>query len=292
MVAVSQERRFKCPLCDKTFHRLEHQTRHIRTHTGEKLHACQFRGCTKRFSRSDELTRHSRIHNNPNLRKIHQASQQDSQNGGLQEGLFMAMMLAPNKNMSRSASASAVRSPIVSPSHSCASHLTVVPSNRHHSHNSHGSWNQFPSISAYAMPRSHSHDEGDHSSHRNTKRLRHNSPNSTSPSSPTFSHDSLSSTPEHTPLATPMYSPRLQPCGGNYNLPAIRDLSLQQTPAITPMEPQLVDGQYCPNNQATSALRPRSEISDIMLRTAGAERILPAPRAPLVAMDDFMAQLT
>jgi hypothetical protein len=51
------------------------------------------------------------------------------------------------------------------------------------------------------------------------------------------------------------------------------------------MKPQLVDERYCPNNQATSAPRPRSAISDIISRIAGAERILPAPRAPLVAMN-------
>ncbi|KAK4130198.1 hypothetical protein BT67DRAFT_391900 [Trichocladium antarcticum] len=322
-------RPYKCTMCEKAFHRLEHQTRHIRTHTGEKPHACSHPACSKRFSRSDELTRHTRIHTNPNSRRGNKGHPQHA--GMMHRMQHDVMAPPPAPKVIRSAPTTALSSPNVSPprysTYNPPPPLTLSPYNRsalgsqsgpdmamlaraagqvardnvpppHHYPPSrqhpyyggalHSARNTLPGLGlglgAYHMSRSHSHDDHDDhygNTYRQTKKSRPNSPMSTAPSSPTFSHNSLSPTPDHTPLATPAHSPRLRPYSG-VELPPFRNLSLQHAPALAPLEPQ-PDGQI-----PTPPPAPRSNgisLSDIMSRPDGATRKLPVPK---VAVQDLL----
>ncbi|PVI04465.1 DNA-binding protein creA, partial [Periconia macrospinosa] len=341
-------RPYKCPLCEKAFHRLEHQTRHIRTHTGEKPHACSFPGCSKRFSRSDELTRHSRIHNNPNSRRGNKqhaaavaAAAAAAATGIMDQNGLAHMMPPPSKPIhSRSAPSSNIGSPNVSPPHSFSNYSPNVSSDlasyrsggshssssspnalarnidlladaaskleqRHHGHSqsysqgnrhltSHGyhpyqSSTRLPGLAQYAyssqpMSRSHSHEDDDPYMHRMTKKSRPGSPLSTAPPSPTFSHDSCSPTPDHTPLATPAHSPRLRPHGfSDVQLPHLRHLSLHHVPALAPMEPSANSEQPYVPAQSTGL-----RIGDIISKPEGAQRKLPIPQIPKLAVQDLL----
>jgi zinc finger protein CreA/MIG len=147
---------------------------------------------------------------------------------------------------------------------------------------------RLPSLSAYAishsMSRSHSQETSDDGLRRK-KRSRPNSPHSTAPSSPTFSHDSLSPTPDHTPLATPAHSPRLRPFVNDLQLPGLRHLSLAHVPALAPMEPH-AEGPLQPHFQQMQHSGP--SISDIMSRADGTQRKLPVPQVPKVAVQDML----
>ncbi|MCJ1478243.1 hypothetical protein MMC13_006920 [Lambiella insularis] len=381
-------RPYKCPLCDKAFHRLEHQTRHIRTHTGEKPHGCNFPGCTKRFSRSDELTRHSRIHNNPNSRRSNKGGHNPAvANYAQEQAANLSMLPPPRKPASQSAPSSTVGSPNVSPPHSYSAystsqlptsslspyhhrnsnggspglsaqhnpldinllataasqveressyatpHLPSVSRHHHHQQQQHAQHHhpyyssRLPSLSSYAftnsnsnspnMSRSHSHDshpEDFVDAAKARKRSRQSSPGSTAPSSPDFSHDSLSPTPDHTPLATPAHSPRLRPyalaqnphsaSSGSINadmqmsmqLPGLRHLSIVQAPALAPMEPAAEGpSPFGPMNMGNNSgsgtpygsfgREGQGRISEIMSRADGTQRKLPVPK---VAVQDLL----
>lgn len=336
-------RPYKCPLCDKAFHRLEHQTRHIRTHTGEKPHGCSFPGCTKRFSRSDELTRHSRIHNNPNSRRSNKSHNAAAMASYVHDHTS-SMMMPPSRSISQSAPTSKVGSPNISPSNSYSPYSGNMPSilrphgrngggspnsvihnpldinllataasqveredqrhqsisrpqhHHHHHHQHHHPYygqgcgvGKLPSISQYSyspsMSRSQSHEDEDPTLLRISKPSHPSSPLSTAPSSPTLSHDSLSPTPDHTPLATPAHSPRLRPCGiHDIHLPGIRHLSLHHTPTLPPMEPN-TDGSFPYGGLPSQSIYGAGRISEIMNRADGMQRKLPVPK---VAVQDLL----
>lgn len=355
-------RPYKCTMCDKAFHRLEHQTRHIRTHTGEKPHACNFPGCTKKFSRSDELTRHTRIHNNPNSRRGKQHSHQAAVaaamgSGQLAEHQAMAHIMGPPPISSYSGPNSEVSSPNISPPHSYNQHMAqhstpygsfngngTSPESGYYTNNTqyapsmnilahaasraaehdkkgaypnpvqqslnhpyHRSSRQHDShlfsarndLAAYhysshpnslppSLPMSRTHSDEDHKYAHRTKRSRPASPFSTNPPSPTFSTDSISPTPGHTPAMTPGHSPRMRAhkAPSDCHLPGIRSLSLAhlQSPALEPLEPSTqASGSTTPHhpysrsqNSSGTGLR----IADIMNRSDGTQRKLPVPSIP------------
>ncbi|CAI6303947.1 unnamed protein product [Periconia digitata] len=66
-VADEKERLFQCSTCQRSFTRIDHLMRHVRSHTKEKPYICPT--CEKGFARIDLLKRHSENHKSKRARK-------------------------------------------------------------------------------------------------------------------------------------------------------------------------------------------------------------------------------
>ncbi|CAB0029420.1 unnamed protein product, partial [Trichogramma brassicae] len=69
----AQDRPYPCNLCNRSFTRLSHLTRHMLIHNGYKPYRCNL--CNQSFTRNDELTRHMLTHTGDKTHKCPQCGQ-------------------------------------------------------------------------------------------------------------------------------------------------------------------------------------------------------------------------
>ncbi|EED84399.1 predicted protein [Postia placenta Mad-698-R] len=61
-VPGSEEKRHRCPHCNKRFNRPSSLNIHVNTHTGAKPFVCRYPGCNRRFNVNSNMRRHYRNH--------------------------------------------------------------------------------------------------------------------------------------------------------------------------------------------------------------------------------------
>ncbi|KAL7784031.1 C2H2 transcription factor-like protein [Trichoderma afarasin] len=68
----AEQKRHRCPVCQQTFGRVEHLTRHSRSHSDKRSLKCDY--CQKGFYRGDALRRHERLHREPKRSAFHRGA--------------------------------------------------------------------------------------------------------------------------------------------------------------------------------------------------------------------------
>ena len=60
--SLVEDKRYPCPICEKTFSQRSNRSKHMRTHTGDKPFKCEWVNCFKAFSQRQDLDAHMRSH--------------------------------------------------------------------------------------------------------------------------------------------------------------------------------------------------------------------------------------